>query len=68
MFKKLKVDGLFFQEEETNLKLEKGDLLAKAEITAAIAKEKGLYLKDVKDIKQEVRLVMLPCCAYACIT
>ena len=65
MFKKLKVDGLFFQEEETNLKLEKGDLLAKAEITAAIAKEKALYLKD---IKQEVRLVMLPYCAYACIT
>ena len=46
---------IFFQEEETDLKLKKVDLLAKAEITAAIAKEKALHLQDVKDVKQEVR-------------
>lgn len=43
-----------WQEEETDLKLKKAELLSKTQIAAAVAEEKLSYLKDVKDVKQEV--------------
>lgn len=42
------------KEEEINLKLKKAALLTKAQLAAAIAQEKSAYLKDVKDVKQEL--------------
>lgn len=47
------------KEEETDLKLKKAELLSKTQIAAAVAEEKLSYLKDVKDVKQELEALYM---------
>lgn len=42
------------KEEETQVKLKKAEIVSKTQIAAAIAEEKLSYLKDVKNVKQDL--------------
>lgn len=47
------------KEEETEFKLKKAELLSRTQIAAAVAEEKLSYLKDVKDVKQELEALYM---------
>lgn len=53
------LEELRHKEEEANLKLKKAELLSKSEIAAAVAEEKLSYLKDVRDVKQELEALYM---------
>ncbi|KAH7351634.1 hypothetical protein KP509_19G007000 [Ceratopteris richardii] len=48
------LEELRHKEEEADLKLKKAELLSKSEIAAAVAEEKLTYMKDVRNVKQEL--------------
>lgn len=50
---------LRLKEEETGTKLKKAQLLAKAETTAAIAKEKSSYLNDMADANLQINALRM---------
>ncbi|KAI5080642.1 hypothetical protein GOP47_0003825 [Adiantum capillus-veneris] len=52
-------EELKHKEEEANLKLKKAELLSKTEIAAAVAEEKLSYIKDVRNVKQELEALYM---------